>query len=82
MFEISPGAGEGEETSPTRMYYSTGEGGRESSPTRMYLMRERMGRGGEGFIYNFQRKTNICLFNKFFFNYRATNIIYVHIYTL
>jgi len=22
---------------------------------------------GEGFIYNFQRRTNICLFNKFFF---------------
>jgi len=53
----------GEDSLPlsTVLWYMRVGEGEGTSPTRMYLTRERKGRGGEGFIYNFQHiefKTN------------------------
>jgi len=68
------------------MYHSTGEGGREGGylPLHACIWRGR-GRGGDGrdsFITFNAEPTNICLFNKFFFNescYEYNMCTYIHI---
>jgi len=61
------GEGKGREPPLHACITAWGEGGREYSPARMYLSRERKGRGGEGFIYNFQRKPIYAFSTNFFF---------------